>query len=44
LSAEYHVPVHLDVPYIDVIYTGIADEQAARRAWVRRANSTDRAG
>ncbi|MBV9769759.1 MAG: xanthine dehydrogenase family protein molybdopterin-binding subunit, partial [Bryobacterales bacterium] len=26
--AEYHVPVNLDVPYIDIIYTGIPDEQA----------------
>ncbi|HEY2148745.1 MAG TPA: xanthine dehydrogenase family protein molybdopterin-binding subunit [Pirellulales bacterium] len=26
--AEYHVPVNLDVPHIDVIYTGIPDEHA----------------
>ncbi len=26
--AEYHVPVHLDVPPIDVIYTDIPDEHA----------------
>ncbi|HZA74922.1 MAG TPA: xanthine dehydrogenase family protein molybdopterin-binding subunit, partial [Acidimicrobiales bacterium] len=26
--AEYHVPGHLDVPHIDVIYTDIPDEQA----------------
>jgi xanthine dehydrogenase YagR molybdenum-binding subunit len=26
--AEYHVPVHLDVPEIDVMWTGIADPQA----------------
>jgi len=26
--AEYHVPVNLDVPHIEVIYTGIPDEQA----------------
>ncbi|HZA75860.1 MAG TPA: xanthine dehydrogenase family protein molybdopterin-binding subunit, partial [Acidimicrobiales bacterium] len=26
--AEYHVPVHLDVPHIDVIYTDIPDPQA----------------
>lgn len=26
--AEYHVPVHLDVPHIDVIYTDIPDEHA----------------
>ena len=24
--AEYHVPVHLDVPYIDIIYTDIPDD------------------
>jgi xanthine dehydrogenase YagR molybdenum-binding subunit len=26
--AEYHVPVHLDVPHIDVIYTDIPDEHS----------------
>ena len=26
--AEYHVPVHLDVPEIDVIWTDIADPHA----------------
>jgi xanthine dehydrogenase YagR molybdenum-binding subunit len=26
--AEYHVPVHLDVPYIEVIYTDTPDEHA----------------
>jgi xanthine dehydrogenase YagR molybdenum-binding subunit len=26
--AEYHVPVNLDVPHIDIIYTGIPDEHA----------------
>jgi xanthine dehydrogenase YagR molybdenum-binding subunit len=26
--AEYHVPVHMDVPEIDVIWTGIADPHA----------------
>jgi xanthine dehydrogenase YagR molybdenum-binding subunit len=26
--AEYHVPVHLDVPDIDVIWTDIPDPQA----------------
>jgi xanthine dehydrogenase YagR molybdenum-binding subunit len=24
--AEYHVPVNMDVPHIDIIYTGIPDE------------------
>ena len=24
--AEYHVPVNLDVPHIEIIYTGIPDE------------------
>ena len=26
--ADYHVPVHLDVPEIDVIWTGIADPRS----------------
>jgi xanthine dehydrogenase YagR molybdenum-binding subunit len=26
--AEYHVPVNLDVPHIEIIYTGIPDEHA----------------
>src|SRR5258707_662089 len=26
--AEYHVPVNMDVPHIDIIYTGIPDEHA----------------
>ena len=26
--AEYHIPVHLDVPYIEVIYNDIPDEHA----------------
>lgn len=26
--AEYHVPVNLDVPHIEIIYTGIPDEYA----------------
>jgi len=26
--AEYHVPVNLDVPYIEIIYNGIPDDQA----------------
>jgi xanthine dehydrogenase YagR molybdenum-binding subunit len=26
--AEYHVPVHMDVPQIDVIWTDIADPRA----------------
>jgi xanthine dehydrogenase YagR molybdenum-binding subunit len=26
--AEYHVPVHLDIPHIDVIYTDIPDEHS----------------
>jgi xanthine dehydrogenase YagR molybdenum-binding subunit len=26
--AEYHVPVHLDVPHIEIIYNDIADEHA----------------
>ncbi|MCC6890081.1 MAG: xanthine dehydrogenase family protein molybdopterin-binding subunit [Hyphomicrobiales bacterium] len=26
--AEYHIPVHLDVPQIEIIYTDIPDEQA----------------
>jgi xanthine dehydrogenase YagR molybdenum-binding subunit len=26
--AEYHVPVNLDVPHIDIIFTGIPDEHA----------------
>jgi xanthine dehydrogenase YagR molybdenum-binding subunit len=26
--AEYHVPVHLDVPHIDIIYTDIPDDRA----------------
>lgn len=26
--AEYHVPVHLDVPHIEIIYTDIPDEHA----------------
>jgi xanthine dehydrogenase YagR molybdenum-binding subunit len=25
--AEYHVPVHLDVPRIEIIYNGIPDPQ-----------------
>jgi xanthine dehydrogenase YagR molybdenum-binding subunit len=27
--AEYHVPVHLDVPHIDIIYTDIPDDHTA---------------
>ena len=30
--AEYHVPVHLDVPDIDIIYTDIPDEHTAAGA------------
>ena len=26
--AEYHVPVHLDIPHIDIIFTDIPDEHA----------------
>ncbi len=26
--AEYHVPVHLDIPHIDILYTDIPDEHA----------------
>jgi xanthine dehydrogenase YagR molybdenum-binding subunit len=26
--AEYHVPVNLDVPYIDIVYLDIPDEHA----------------
>nr|WP_210247963.1 xanthine dehydrogenase family protein molybdopterin-binding subunit [Rhizobium tropici] len=26
--AEYHVPVHMDVPQIDILYTDVADPQA----------------
>ena len=26
--AEYHVPVHLDVPHLDVLWTDIPDQQA----------------
>jgi xanthine dehydrogenase YagR molybdenum-binding subunit len=26
--AEYHVPVNLDVPHIEIVYTGIPDEHA----------------
>ncbi|SER35583.1 xanthine dehydrogenase YagR molybdenum-binding subunit [Lentzea xinjiangensis] len=26
--AEYHVPVHLDVPEIDVLWTGVPDPHA----------------
>jgi xanthine dehydrogenase YagR molybdenum-binding subunit len=26
--AEYHVPVHMDVPNIDILYTNIPDPQA----------------
>jgi xanthine dehydrogenase YagR molybdenum-binding subunit len=26
--AEYHIPVNLDVPHIEIVYTGIPDEHA----------------
>ena len=26
--AEYHVPVNLDVPHIEILHTGIPDEHA----------------
>src|SRR4029077_15995343 len=34
--AEYHVPVHLDVPEIDVMWTDIPDPQAPRGARATR--------
>ena len=34
--AEYHIPVHLDVPDIDVIWTDIADPHTQ---WARMASA-----